>query len=160
MKRMLSLLAAVALPFAAALAAEEAETLLREDFVRSAAAWKAGPGTVLAPQEEGRALRIENGMATRILQAPEGETLRFSALVRAENVQKKEKAHWKGTRFAILMGKGLRAGAPVRDGSFDWQRFEFKIDVPLGIKQLELQLGLKDAAGTITFKDVTVEILK
>ncbi len=154
---MRKLLFALLLPFIA-FAAEDIELLHHEDFTKTAQQYKVEKGARIAV--EGGALRIDDGLVTRSLPIPEGETLRFHALLRAENVRKKEKAHWKGTRFAILMGKDIRAGAPTRDGSFDWTPVSFKVDVPLGIKKLELQLGMKDAEGTLFVKDLTLEIIK
>ena len=160
MKRVLFLMLSLLFTGAALSGKEEITLFLKEDFTKTAKLYQIGKGGTIRLEENGRALRIENGLATRRIPVPEGETLRFTAMIRAENVRKEQNVHWKGTRFAVFMGKDIRAGSRVFDGSFDWKRLSFKVNIPLDIHSLELQIGLKDASGCLMVKELKIEIIK
>lgn len=149
----------------AASAADGAKEIHREDFAETASLYKVEKGARAAAEGkkgegDGVVFRIEDGLAVRPFDVPEGETLRFRARVRLEGVTKKEPAHYKGARFGHRMGKTWDGAKMPREGDRDWFDVEFKIDVPLGVKRIELQLGLKDATGAMLIKDLVVEALK
>ncbi len=139
---------------------EEADVFASENFLETLPRYRKEPGTRVSCLENGSGVRIEHGLLTRRIRVPEGETLRFSARMKLENVRRKQNGHWRGTRFAVRIGKDSRSGAPVRDGSSDWETVSFKVDIPLDIHDLELQIGLKDAEGCVILKDLKIEIIK
>lgn len=118
-------------------------------------------GAEVVSTESGNALKVTGGMVLRPIPVPENETVRFSARIKAENVVRNvEKQHWTGTRFSIYMGKAGWKGGPAERGGFNWKTVSFKVDIPAGMKSVQLQLGLKDASGTVWFQDVRAEVVK
>lgn len=118
-------------------------------------------GAKLVSAENGNALEVTGGLVVRRIAVPENETVSFSARIMAENVVRKNpKQHWTGTRFSVYMGKNGWKGVRAEQGSFGWKTVSFKVDVPAGVRSVQLQMGLKDASGTVRFQDVRAEVVK
>lgn len=145
-----------------AVSGEKAQLIWKEDFSGNIVK-KYGAGEVVSTPE-GKALKVSDKLAGCWLTVPENETLRITADIKMENVQRLEpKKHWTGGRFASFMpikAKKNRHGATLRTGTSDWQTYTFKVDVPAGNKRLLLQLGLKDATGVMMFRNIKVEVVK
>lgn len=118
-------------------------------------------GAKLVPGENGNALEVTEGLVVRRIAVPENETVRFTARIMAENVVRKNpKQHWTGTRFTVYMGKSGWKGVRAEQGSSGWKTVSFKTDIPAGVRSVQLQMGLKDASGTVRFQDVRAEVVK
>jgi hypothetical protein len=120
---------------------------------------------------DGKALRITSadGKKSACLQrgfaVPEGCTLRLSVKIKAEKVARlaPRRHDGSGTKFMLMVtkdGKTVWPDAPPQEGSFDWMEQSFQSDIPFGVKNVILVLGLQGASGAVYFKDLKVEALE
>ena len=87
----------------------------------------------------------------------------WSALVKDESIKRRDPKNFvQGGRFGSYWSKPRNTWSSTKlpSGTFDWKPASFKIDVPLGTTRIQLQLGLKDAAGTIHFRDIRIQTVK
>jgi len=117
---------------------------------------------------DGKALRIvsTDGISACIQRGfavPTGTTLRLSVKMKAENVVRRAPLGYTGTKFMLMVtkdGKTVWPDATAQQGSFDWTEQSFQYDVPFGVKNVVLVIGLQGASGTAYFKDLKVEVLE
>ena len=57
-------------------------------------------------------------------------------------------------------GKTIWPEVMPQQGSFDWTEQRFRQEIPFGVKNVVLVLGLQGATGTVYFKDLKVEVLE
>ncbi len=147
------------------LPAEEVETIFAETPGKIKELCSAPNGTTVTVTRTGdqETLTVTGGIAACPLEVPDGETLRISALVKGDAIERREKGNFiQGGRFGSYWSKPRNTwfSANVPLGSFDWMPISFKVDVPLGTTRLQLQLGLKEASGSISFRNIRVEVVK
>lgn len=147
------------------LAAEELETIFVEPPAKIRELCRAPAGTEMTVTKSGEheVLTVTGGIVSCPLTVPDGETLLISALVKGESIERRDPKNFvQGGRFGSYWSKPRNTwnSAKLPSGTFDWKPASFKIDVPLGTTRLQLQLGLKDAAGTIHFRDIRIQTVK
>ena len=106
---------------------------------------------------------VKSACIQRAFAVPEGCTLRLSVKIKAEKVLRYAPLGHTGTKFMLMVtkdGKATWPDAPSQQGSFDWTEQSFQPDIPFGVKQVHLVLGLQGASGTVYFKDLKVEVLE
>jgi endoglucanase len=125
----------------------------------------------LASTPRGQALLIERsagtvGSATMQIAIPvekmRGYLVRFSALVKAENVSNKPQS-WNGIKFmaATAAPEGnLWPQAEIGTGTFDWRPVGFQFRVPDDATQVRLTLGLEQVSGRAWYDDIQVRVWK
>lgn len=122
----------------------------------------------IADVGDGKALRIasidgkpaclQHGFAV-----PEGSTLRLSVKMKADKVVRLKPLGHTGTKFMLMVvkdGKTVWPEAMPQQGSFDWTEQSFQQDIPFGVKNAVLVIGLQGATGAVYFKDLNVEVLE
>ena len=144
---------------------EKAQLIWQENFSGNVSKrYGVGKALEVVNTPEGKALKISDALACCWIKVPESETIRISAEIKMDNVQRIDpKKHWTGSRFASFMpvkGKKSRSGARLRSGTGDWQKYSFKVDVPAGNRRLMIQMGLKDATGVMMFRNIRAEVIK
>ena len=86
------------------------------------------------------------------------KTLRFSCKFRGKEIKKGPEGY-RGAKFMLVYTvKGKKyypEQMPRRHGTFDWQATSFTVDVPPGVTNARLSIGLQKAHGTVEFKEVT-----
>lgn len=117
---------------------------------------------------DGKALRIASADGNRAclqygFAVPEGSTLRFSIKIKAEKVVRLKPISYIGTKFMLMVtkdGKTTWPEAMPQQGSFDWMEQSFVQDIPFGVKNVVLVIGLQGATGAVFFRDLKVEVLE
>ncbi len=118
--------------------------------------------------EDGKVLRIasadgKSACLQRGFAVPEGSTLRLSIKMKAENVTRLAPIGHTGTKFMLMVskdGKTVWPDATAQQGSFDWTEQIFQPDIPFGVKNVILVIGLQGASGTVYCKDLKVEVVE
>lgn len=88
--------------------------------------------------------------------------------IKSENLKitnPNQKPHISNIRFNFYIkdeaGKQYYPGAKVGAGTFDWNKFSFTFEMPLSTKNLWVCLGLRDATGKVSFRNLVIkEIIK
>ncbi len=117
---------------------------------------------------DGKALRIasadgKQACLQRGFAVPEGSTLRLSVKMKAEKVVRLKLLGHTGTKFMLMVtkdGKTVWPEAMPQQGSFDWTEQSFQQDIPFGVKNVVLVIGLQGATGAVYFKDLKVEVVE
>lgn len=107
---------------------------------------------------DGKGACLQRGFAV-----PEGATLLLSVKMKAENVARLKPLSFTGTKFMLMVtkdGKTVWPEVAPQQGSFDWTEQSFRQEIPFGVKNVVLVLGLQGATGTVYFKDLKVEVLE
>ncbi len=90
-----------------------------------------------------------------------GEKVRFTVLVRAENISKPSAGHL-GGKFGLMVtggnGKVDWPAATIGGGSFGWKPVSFTADIPYGVRSVAVLLGLQGVTGKIQFRDLKAEL--
>ena len=107
---------------------------------------------------DGKMACIQRGFAV-----PEGSTIQLTVKMKAENVVRLKPLAHTGTKFMLMVtrdGKTIWPEVMPQQGSFDWTEQRFRQEIPFGVKNVVLMLGLQGATGTVYFKDLKVEVLE
>ena len=87
--------------------------------------------------------------------------MRFTVLVRAENISKPSAGHL-GGKFGLMVtggnGKVDWPAATIGGGSFGWKPVSFTTDIPYGVRSVAILLGLQGVTGKIQFRDLKAEL--
>jgi len=92
-----------------------------------------------------------------------GKKLKVSVKFKAENITKPPQ-HYLGSQFYLSCnrggGKDFGKGITNSFGSWDWNAASFEVDVPFGIADANIIMGMQGVTGKIWFKNLKVEIIE
>lgn len=115
---------------------------------------------------EGRpVLKIDSEGGVQLwITVPAGESVRFSAEMKGNNVVRLENQHYFGAKcelFYKIDEKSFFSGLGCRVGTFDWIAVSKTLDTPTG-KDLPVMIsfGLHRASGTMYVRNFKVEIVR